>query len=490
MTLIKLLSFLAPLTIAFCAYSTDSDGGMAQFYINFKTKLETESKMMDKKFFKKIFEKENITKLFEQVLEEEHTLVPQAIISKKVRALSIYPNENFVELDKKIDLIKHLSKKPVDFFNTPTAGGPMATWQSLIDMNEPFRSFNNEQQLELLMLWRELFRQKVQDYVAYRAGLKPTYGVSLTSLSAYDSNVNRAPDDNSAPIDLSGKDDIQQTFVFSFDWKPLINNKAFSKNWEFNQNINMVYLSQVAHKENEMAIINLEPKITRKLRGWLTNASLSYRYHNFYFDTNTNAADPDNAYETRHVQSFFDSHRLKLDLTSKLYGGFSFISSQKSAFKLSYESRSYTDPTLVGQNSDAYVIGVAQSFFYGSKSNSIVFSLDYSDYTTDRQIDKDFYYFLPSLACSQNYDMGWKFPIKFNQSVSYRYKQWDDYLPTGSRTEELTTINLGMSSQLCKQVLVMFNISETFSQEKEESIPVAEKDADQFKAMLGFTWFQ
>lgn len=176
----------------FCIYGAESDGGgMAQFYVNFKTKLETESKMMDKKFFKKIFEKENITKLFEQVLEEEHTLVPQAIISKEIRALSIYPGENFVELDKKIDLIKDLSKKPVEFFNTPAAGGPMATWQSLIDMNEPFRSFSDEQQLELLMLWRELFRQKVQDYVAYRAGLKPTYAVSLTSLSAYDSNVNR-----------------------------------------------------------------------------------------------------------------------------------------------------------------------------------------------------------------------------------------------------------------------------------------------------------
>jgi hypothetical protein len=478
---------LLTLSVGVQASAADQEDKIGQFYRNFKAKLQAEAKGMDKKFFKKVFPKESIPALFEQVLEEEHALLPQTVISKKVRQLSNFPGASFVELDKKIDLIQDLSNKNYKNFETSSAN-PEAIWRTLLNMNEPFRSFNEEQQMEILMFWRELFRKKVQDHVAYLAGIQPWYSVSLSSFSEYDTNVNRAPDDTAA-LDFSGKDDFQQTFLLNFDWKPLDNNKKFSENWTFVNKFQGVYLGQSAHKENTMSVLNVEPKLTRNLNGWLKSASLAYRYHNFYFDLNTAAADPDNAYNTRQVEHYFSSHRVKLELMSKSYGAYKFINGQNTKFSLSYDFKSHADDSLNSLDAQNMVLNLSQTFLYSSRNDSITFGIEYSDYETDAFVFGDFNYWKPSISGMQKFELGWDYPFTFVENLSYRHKNWQDYVG-GEKTEQLTTLSLTTMTNLREELLVMIRLSQAFMHDEVDSTPPLGSNANQFKAMLGFTWMQ
>lgn len=478
---------LVALSFSVQAVAADKGDKIGKFYRNFKAKLEAEANRMDKKFFKKIFPKENISALFEQVLEEEHALLPQMVISKEVSQLSNFPRAAFVELDKKIDLIQDLSNKDFKSINAGSAT-PEATWRALLNMNDAFRSFSEEQQLEILMEWREIFRKKVQDHVAYLAGIKPWYGVSLSSFSEYNTNINRAPDDTAA-LDLSGQDDFQQTIVLSFDWKPLDNNKKFSENWTFVNKFQGIYLGQSAHKENTMAIMNVEPKLTRNLNGWFKSASLAYRYHNFYFDLNTTLADPDNAYNTRQVEHYFSSHRVKLELTSKSYGSYKFINGQTTNFGISYDFKSHADSALNTLDAENMILNLGQTFSYSSRNDTLAFDLEYSDYETDNFAFGDFDYWKPSITGTQKFELGWDYPFTFMESVSYRYKNWQDYVG-GEKTEQLTTLSLTTMTNLREELLIMIRVSQAFLDDEVASTPALESSADQFKAMLGLTWKQ
>lgn len=407
---------------------------------------------MDRKFFSGIFSK-NYSKAYEIALEEEHNILPMQLVSDEMRLQA-----------------------------TPALwGGAVDLWEELLRLDDLFRKMDALDQQKILFNWREPFREKLQEYVSYRSSLKPWWTASLISNTTSDSNVNRDPDELNAPTSPSGRSGGQQTVVLSLNIKPLINYKKFPKDMKWDNTFTLVKQNQWTHQENDLATLGYEPKLTKTFTGPISKVSVAYKYNQLLLNPGS--------FESREVKSFAQSHRLKLDLSSKNYAlDWGMIRSGKGDMSLSSEWKSPFDPGSTSMDGVEIKLKLTEGFKMskGSYKGTFKVSLEMADFETEAKPDSDYDYWKLTLDNSFKYKWGfWNHPIEFKQKFDMRTKTWD--LRAGGFEEDLYTLALRVGTKINAKLKSHLEAKQNW-RETDQTAPAQQLSAKQTQITFNLTW--
>ena len=409
---------------------------------------------LNRKFFSGVFRK-NYAKAYEIALEEEHNVLPMQLVSDEMRSQA-----------------------------SPSLwGGSVELWEELLALDDRFRRMDALDQQKILFAWREPFREQLQSYVSYRSSLKPWWSASLISNTASDSNVNRTPDGVNAPANLSGRSGGQQTMVLNINIKPLVNNKKFSKDYKWDNVLNVVKQNQFAHQENDLATLSYEPKLTKNLDGPFSMVSLAYRYQQLLLNPNS--------FNSREVKSFNQSHRLKLDLGSKSYPlDWGIIRQGKGELSLSQEWKAPFDPGVTSQEGAETKIKLSHSMKMakGVYRGGLSAYLELADFETDSSPASDYDYWKINFQNSHKYKWSfWKYPVEFREKLEMRVKAWDQRAG-GKFDEDLYTVAFKVGTRVQAKLKSSLEVKQNWRETSQATTPVTETSAKQTQVTFNLTW--
>lgn len=418
-------------------------------------RLEEMMPRLDRKFFSGLFRK-NYSKAYEIALEEEHNILPLQLISEQMREQA----------------------------RPPIFGRSVEQWELLLELDERFRKLTPLEQQEILFVWREPFREKMQEYVSYRSSLKPWWTASLISNTSSDSNVNRTPAGVNAPANFSGRSGGQQTLVLSLNVKPMINNKRFPKDWKWDNVVTIVKQNQFAHQENDIATAGVEPKLSRSLDGPISKVALAYKYNQLFLKAGS--------YNSRQVKSFTQSHRLKFDLGSRAYPlGWGIVRQGKGGLSLSREWKAPFDPGTTSQEGVEHKLKLTHKLKLETKGGlkgNVGLSLELADFETEASPSSDYDYWKVGLQNDLKVKWGfWKHPIEFKEKFEVRGKSWGQRTG-GAFDEELYTLALRVGTRVNPKLKSYIEAKQNWRETSQATSPLTETSAKQTQITFNLTW--
>lgn len=341
------------------------------------------------------------------------------------------------------------------------------------------------ERMELLQIWRYEFLSRMMEALRYRNSLKPTTKFFVSSITQYDSNVNKYPEYAAPglPGISSGKDDFQQLFLVHADWEPLVNCKKFPKDLSFSQSFNLITVSQSAHKENEIMILDTEPKITKTFDSYFRTLSLAYRFQHFGYSGN-----PD----SRQTHALFQDHRVKLAMKTKRVPFIldNIFKTVQSGWYISLSDKKHYNDTNKLRNADDMRIGLQSNFNYyvGKKVNRFNTVLEYADYQVDQSSTTEYKYLRAKATHYHSHQFsGFDKAIKFSEEIGYRIKSWDDYDGArNNRDEDSYYFKLKAATNLNKNSEVSLFVKHLRRERDEQNNGT--EDADQTIIGLGLNW--
>jgi len=400
----------------------------------------------------KMFKKENLDMAYAQAQREDFEPGEAALITKAMAEyLSMPLSKCYEELAKYegFGQLKFISELPKD------------------------------EKMALLQVWRYEFLIKVMDAIRYRNSLKPTLKFALSSLTQYDSNVNREPEDANvgSAISSSGKDDWQQLFLVHADWEPFVNCKKFPRDLKFSQSFNVITVSQVAHKENEVFIVETEPKVSKTFDSYFQKLSLAYRFQYFGY-----SGDQD----SRQANALFQDHRFKVQMDTKTVPFFFLFDTEQSAWYVSYSDKQHFNSSDKSRDANDLRVGI-QSILT-RKSNRLKGLLEYSDYQSDTSVISEYKYLSAKLTNYHSAKVNaLSTKLNFSEEVGYRIKSWSDFNALrANRDEDTYYIDLKVTAPLTKKSTISFNVKQLYREREEQT--VGNEEANQTIIGLGLNW--
>jgi len=421
-------------------------------------RIKKASEFLTPKVLMKMFKGENLDKAYSLAQEEDFTPGEPVLITSKME--------------------KYLSASLDNWYNK------FAKYPGFKDLKFiPTRS--EDERMNLLQIWRYEYLMRLMDAIRYRNSLKPTLKLSVSSITQYDSNVDTAPEqaNSGAAISSSGKDDFQQLFLIHADWEPLANCKKFPKDLKYSQAFNAITISQGAHKENEVAIFDTEPKLIKTFDSYFQKLTLGYRFQHFAYS----------GYEhTRKVSSLFQDHRIKVQMDTKTVPFFfeNIFDLVQSGWYVSFSDKQYYKTAFEILDASDMRIGLLTNFTYksGKRYNRLRTLLEYSDYVVDDTVTSEYKYLRARLTHYHSAKFS-SIPntLNLSEEIGYRIKSWDDFDGTrANRDEDTYYINLKVATNLTEKSEVSFNIKQLFRQRDEQNLGTEE--ADQTIIGLGLNW--
>jgi len=288
--------------------------------------------------------------------------------------------------------------------------------------------------------WRELFLDKLSDYMRYLSELKPKWKLSLNTMITHDTNVNNLPDEET-PFNHSHKKDFQYFQGTSFTWLPWVNNKEMKKSKNFFINVNQVWLSHRDYKENDIFSLNIEPKYIKHIGSTIDEIAIAYKAQYLGISKHPTSSS---------FSDFFHNHRLKLffDLEDSM-PLFDWIKSTKIKFSISRSLKIHFD--TFRKNSDAIqtTAEANQSLTYGSKNvKSINFNFKYKTYKTKASAASNNTTF--NYSMSHSHSLRFKIlnkKIRFNEHLTLVKRKFSQFLG-GEQVERNLKTGLGINVQL------------------------------------------
>ncbi|MBF0198514.1 MAG: hypothetical protein HQL32_12425 [Planctomycetes bacterium] len=411
---------------------------------------------LNKYFFKKLFLDSDLQELYLLALEEEMNVEPLTLISADLRDLAQI-------------CYKHSLQTPASV---------LETWQELESLDLQLLSLKDEEKGPIVVEWRSMFLAAVEKYMLWKKSQKSIFSLALGSSTQYDTNVNRTPDEVSGPDALSGKGG-QQVWMMGLKWRPLRNVKKFSRNWELINTFQGVSLQQFAHKEKDLALMDMESKIIRKQKGYLQKTYASYRFRHFFFSPSNN--------EGRSLNSYFGSHRIKLGVqSSQVKHEKSWLLSSYGDLAIHWLKRNSFQEAVLSQNGAELGLDYTHHFQY-DKMGKVSAGLEYATFSADES-EFDYNILQPELSHKRRHAVSsWAYPISIKESISYRMKEWDSYTG-GELNEDRLELSAEVKTRLVKKLHISVGVKQNYyTTEKTGLIPL-DTDADRFRATLGLNW--
>ncbi len=410
---------------------------------------------LDRSYFTKVLPQRNLTRAFLLAQEEDFTAADSELISPAMFAL----------LDRDA-VVSHPHNK------------------NLLALDTAIRALPNPLDRRLALgLFRTAFLEKLGDFFRYRNTLKRRWQLSIFDNLQFDSNVNRTPEGNPGPAKHSGKDDIQDAMGLSFTWKPLANDAAFNRKWDFRQVTNAVRTLQSEVKANEVLILDTESQLNRRLGFYgLDSLRLGYRIRHFISS---------NLPTTDEFVSSFRTHRFKTDwnFVPHTFKGGGRLHSTATEVSVSIEDKNHFRESDHVRNAFIFDSEVTQTFYYrvGRRLNSLAPSLEYSSYITDGSASSN--YTLVKGALDHRHQYTWsaiKQVFTFSEEASWRLKNWSHYF-SGEQDEDLLQFQARASTMLAERLLSSISLAQVWK-DNEITPSGASTKARQFQITFGLNW--
>lgn len=403
---------------------------------------------LDYNFFWNMFE-DNLDRAYKLAQTEDFEIGSMQVLTNEMAALANERMKNPKIVDKVQQQLASMAKLEIEINKLP-----------------------REEQLKVIEKWRYLFLEKLEEAVRHRASLKARWSLTLASQTTYDSNVNRVPDGINAAVNLSGKDDIQQTFLASFVWKPFVNRKSFAGKRSFKTAFNLVRISQSDHKENEVQLFEIRPEYTKKVRSdWLKEITGSYRFQHFMLSGDVNSRAP---------SKYYRSHRFAVDFVSGEWKGYGFFKTASGTTTLAYATRAHYDDVNEARDADEMMAGYAAKLGYDSRNgiNILSAAVEYFDYSTDSAPTSDYKRLETTIGHNHRVKLGKV--VHLNQSLRWRNKKFG----SGGATEDLIGVSCAANMRITQSAGMSLGM--TYNNIDNSSTD----SADQFQITLGINWVQ